>query len=54
MQGFHALAHDIEQTIDYMPHDVQGALLTSLTDLHSQPRVRCLVTLPLAPDDHEQ
>ena len=36
VQGFHALVHDIEQTVDYMPHDVQGALLTPLTDLHSQ------------------
>ena len=31
VQGFHALVHDIEQTVDYMPHDVQGALLTPLT-----------------------
>ena len=36
VQGFHALVHDIEQTVDDMPHDVQGALLTPLTDLHSQ------------------
>ena len=36
VQGFHALVHDIEQTVDDVPHDVQGALLTPLTDLHSQ------------------
>ena len=36
VQGLHALVHDIEQTVDDMPHDVQGALLTPLTDLHSQ------------------
>ena len=36
VQGLHALVHDIEQTVDEMPHDVQGALLTPLTDLHSQ------------------
>ena len=33
VQGLHALVHDIEQTVDEMPHDVQGALLTPLTDL---------------------
>ena len=36
VQGLHALVQDIEQTVDYMPPDVQGALLTPLTDLHSQ------------------
>ena len=59
VQGFHALVHDIEQTVDDMPHDVQGALLTPLTDLHSQLRglvyVAWLLSL-LHPqeDDHEQ
>ena len=36
MQALHALVNDIEQTVDHMPHDVQGALLTPLADLHSQ------------------
>ena len=36
MQGLHALVQEIEQTVDYMPQDVQGALLTPLADLHSQ------------------
>ena len=49
---------DIEHTVDEMPHDVQGALLTPLTDLHSQLRglvyVAWLLSLmhPQA-DDHE-
>ena len=36
VQGLQALVQDIEQTVDEMAHDVQGALLTPLTDLHSQ------------------
>ena len=36
VQGLQALVQDIEHTVDEMPHDVQGALLTPLTDLHSQ------------------
>ena len=36
VQGLHALVQEIEQTVDYMPQDVQGALLTPLADLHSQ------------------
>ena len=35
VQALHALVDDIEQTVDHMPPDVQGALLTPLTDLHS-------------------
>ena len=59
VQGFHALVRDIEQTVDYMPHDVQGALLTPLTDLRSQlcglVYVAWLLSLlrPQA-DDHDQ
>ena len=57
VQGFHALVHDIEQT--HMLRDVQGVLLTPLTDLHSQlcglVYVAWLLSLlhPQA-DDHEQ
>ena len=36
MQSLHALVQEIEQTVDSLPHDVQGALLTPLTDLHTQ------------------
>ena len=59
VQGLHALVQEIEQTVDYMPHDVQGALLTPLTDLHSQlcglVYVAWLLSLlhPHA-DDHDQ
>ena len=35
-QALRALIEDIEQTIDHMPPDVQGALLAPLADLHSQ------------------
>ena len=59
VQALHALVHDIEQTVDQMPHDVQGALLTPLTDLHSQlcglVYVAWLLSLlRLQADDHEQ
>ena len=36
VQGLRALVQEIEQTVDSLPHDVQGALLTPLTDLHTQ------------------
>ena len=36
VQALHALIQDIEQTVDHMPPDVQGALLSPLADLHSQ------------------
>ena len=36
VQALHALIEDIEQTVDQLPHDVQGALLVPLADLHSQ------------------
>ena len=36
VQSLHALVHEIEQTVDSLPRDVQGALLSPLTDLHSQ------------------
>ena len=51
VQGLHALVQEIEQIVDYMPQDVQGALLTPLADLHSPtlwPGVRSLVALPSA------
>ena len=59
VQGLRALVQEIEQTVDYMPHDVQGALLTPLSDLHSQlcglVYVAWLLSLlhPNA-DDHDQ
>ena len=59
VQGLHALVQEIEQTVDYMPQDVQGALLTPLADLHSQlcglVYVAWLLSLlhPHA-DDHDQ
>ena len=59
VQALHALVDDIEQTVDHMPPHVQGALLTPLTDLHSQlcglVYVAWLFSLlhPQA-DDHEQ
>ena len=59
VQGLHALVQEIEQTVDYMPQDVQSALLTPLADLHSQ---LCglvyvawsLSLLHLHADDHDQ
>ena len=59
VQGLHALVQEIEQTVDYMPHDVQGVLLTPLADLHTQlcglVYVAWLLSLlhPHA-DDHDQ
>ena len=59
VQGLHALVQEIEQTVDSLPHDVQGALLTPLTDLHTQlcglVYVAWLLSLlhPHA-DDHDQ
>ena len=59
VQGLHALVQEIEQTVDYTPQDVQGALLTPLADLHSQlcglVYVAWLLSLlhPHA-DDHDQ
>ena len=59
VQGLHALVQENEQTVDYMPQDVQGALLTPLADLHSQlcglVYVAWLLSLlhPHA-DDHDQ
>ena len=55
VQGLHALVQEIEQTVDYMPQDVQGALLTPLADLHFQLYVAWLLSLlhPHA-DDHDQ
>ena len=59
VQGLRALVQEIEQTVDYMPQDVQGALLTPLADLHSQlcglVYVAWLLSLlhPRA-DDHDQ
>ena len=59
VQALHALIEDIEQTVDQLPPDVQGALLAPLADWHSQLRglvyVAWLFSLlhPQA-DDHEQ
>ena len=59
VQSLHALVQEIEQTVDSLPHDVQGALLTPLTDLHTQlcglVYVAWLISLlhPHA-DDHDQ
>ena len=38
VQALHALIEDIEQTVDQLPPDVQGALLAPLADWHSQLR----------------
>ena len=59
VQSLRALVQEIEQTVDSLPHDVQGALLTPLTDLHTQlcglVYVAWLISLlhPHA-DDHDQ
>ena len=36
MQALHSVVEDIEQTVEQLPPDVQGALITPLTTLHSQ------------------
>ena len=59
VQSLHALVQEIEQTVDSLPQDVQGALLTPLTDLHTQLCGLVYVAWLLAllhphADDHDQ